>query len=98
MIDTIIPIVFKIPTHLKFFILTTTTETTTFSYFVGSQNAGRPLVIQPPAHQPLQPLADTQVATEREPDPDATNIIPIPSNNTNPTLLNPKPPSNDQLF
>ena len=97
-VGAIVPVVFKIPARLGFFMLAAAAGAAAFSYFVGSRNAGRPLVVRPPAHQPLQPRDDTEVAPEPVPDPDVTDAIPTPADDGDPTLLDPGPSSDGRLF
>lgn len=86
-VGAIVPVVFKIPARVGFFMLAAAAGVAAFSYYVGSRNAGQPLVVRPPAHQPLQPRDDTDVAPVPDPDPDATAVVATPADDGDPTLL-----------
>ncbi len=62
-VSALVPVVFSIPARVGFFMLATAAGASAFSYFIGSRtDDGTPLVVEPPARQPLEPLDPTTVA------------------------------------
>ena len=94
-VGAIVPVVFKIPARLGFFMLAAAAGASAFSYFVGSRNAGRPLVVRPPALQPLEPHDPEPASVD---DPDATTVMTAPADDGDPTLLDGGPGSDGRLF
>lgn len=99
-LGALVPVVFKIPARLGFFLLAAAAAAAAVRFLAGSRMAGRPLVVRPPAAQPPAARPDqTDQMPTAPPRSDVTIVADKPdtalAEEADPTLLD---PPEDRLF